>query len=64
MLKSREFGITVPAPILTLDDSFNSNPAIGHLAYRLPTMPELFGLKQVDFDRYWTMQFTVSVQYA
>ena len=64
MLDSKEFGVTVPAPTLTLDDSFNSNAAIGHLAYRLPSLPELLGLKQVDFDKYWTMTFTLSVQYT
>jgi hypothetical protein len=64
MFESEDFGVTLPAPMLSLDDSFNSNPAIGTLAYRLPTMQELFGLKREDFDNFWSMKFIVSIQYT
>ena len=49
---------------MTKDDAFNSNPMIGKIAYRLPSLVDLFGLPQTTFDQYWTMTFTVSVRFT
>jgi hypothetical protein len=43
LLESLDLGVTVTAPDLSPDDAFNSNPNIGTIAYRLPSLPELFG---------------------
>lgn len=52
----------VPAPLLTADDAFNSNPAIGHIAYRLPSPYTLFGMTPDKFDKFQVMTFVLSVQ--
>ena len=64
LLESAELGQTVTAPLLSQDDAFNSNPMIGKIAYRLPSMVELFGLPQETFDQYYSMTFTLKVQYS
>jgi hypothetical protein len=64
MLFSEELSQTIQAPLLTSDDAFNSNPSIGTIAYRLPSMTDLFNLPQATFDQYSSMVFHVSVAYA
>jgi hypothetical protein len=49
------------APALTLDDTFNSHPLLGTLAYRLPSVADLFGMPKENFDSYWEMSFQVKV---
>lgn len=50
------------APLLTEDDAFNSNPMNGHIAYRLPTPGQLFGVSDGLFERYDSMKFRIKVR--
>lgn len=45
----------IRSPPLTEDDAFNSQPALGNIAYRLPSLPELFGFPQSKFDKFINM---------
>jgi len=49
------------APAMTEEDIFNSQPAAGHISYRIPSIPKLFNLPEENFDHYQTMTFYVSV---
>ena len=61
--KSVEFsGVNLPAPTLTEDDSFNSNPLLGFITYRVPAIHELFGADASAFDTYDTLHFYISVK--
>jgi len=60
--KSVEFsGVKIPAPTLTEDDSFNSNPLLGFITYRVPAVHELFGADSAAFDTYDTLNFYISI---
>jgi hypothetical protein len=61
-LYSQDLDVKVRAPTLTPDDAFNSNPAVGHIAYRLPSVAQLFGQPQEKFDQYAFMKFELSIQ--
>jgi hypothetical protein len=62
MLKSWEFpDLNLMAPLLSEDDAFNSQPLLGNIAYRIPSIPNLFGMPLEAFDQYTTLTFTVSV---
>lgn len=62
MLRSQEFpDQTLPCPALTEDDAFASQPLLGNIAYRLPSIPHLFGMPGEMFDTYHTMTFWVEV---
>ena len=52
ILYSQDLQLDIPAPMLSEDDQFNSNPAIGTIAYRLPSISELFGKPMADFDHF------------
>lgn len=54
--------MNIRAPTLTPDDAFNSNPVVGHIAYRLPSVADLFGVPQEKFDQYNSMKFELSIQ--
>ena len=43
-LKSSELGLTFQCPPLTEDDTFNSNPMLGFITYKLPNFEELVGV--------------------
>ena len=61
MLTFAETGTKIPCPPLTEDDAFNSNTIQGTIAYRLPSIDELFGMPYEVFDKYWSMTFHLSV---
>ena len=62
-LRSSEFNnIEIPAPPLTEDDAFNSNPMLGFITYRIPSPHELFGTDASDFDTYEALHFYVVVK--
>lgn len=61
MLRSKEFGLEVVAPMLTEDDAFASNTVLGMITYRMPSLETLYGLPMDFFDKYRTMTFYVSV---
>jgi len=43
---TEEFGgLKVPAPTLSEDDAFGSNPATGKIVYRMPSVAELLNLE-------------------
>jgi hypothetical protein len=46
---------------LTEDDAFNSHPMLGSIAYRLPSIDELFGVPMNFLDQYQTMTFYLSI---
>jgi hypothetical protein len=58
---SQEFGTKITGPRLSEDDSFNSQPLLGNIAYRIPAVNELFGMPIEAFDTYHTLTFHVSV---
>jgi len=62
VLRSKEFpDKTLMAPSLTEDDSFNSQPLLGNLAYRLPSIEKLFGLPLEQFDTFGSLTFWLEV---
>jgi len=61
-LESVEFtGVKIPAPTLNEDDEFNSNPMLGFIVYRLPSIPELFDAAEEAFDTNKHLHFYLSV---
>lgn len=46
---------------MTEEDIFNSQPAAGHISYRLPSISKLFNLPEENFDHYQVMTFEISV---
>jgi len=61
VMKSVEFDMEVVAPRLTEDDAFASNPILGTIAYRVPSLEKLYGLPMSFFDQYQTMTFIISI---
>jgi hypothetical protein len=50
---------------MTEEDVFNSHPQLGHIAYRIPPITEIFqGVPAAAFDSYQIMTFTVTVEAA
>lgn len=47
--------------MLTEDDSFNSQPLLGNVAYRIPPVNDLFGQPMEFLDQYQTLTFTISI---
>jgi hypothetical protein len=47
---------------LTEDDAFNSNPKIGTIAYRIPSVYDLLGVSEAAVSPYQSMTFTLSVR--
>jgi hypothetical protein len=46
IFESQEFeGTELVGPKMTNDDGFNSNPVLGHIAYRTPALWDLFGME-------------------
>jgi hypothetical protein len=62
LYESHEFGTTIYAPPLTQDDGFNSHPVSGVLAYRTPSLWDLFQMDKEMFDHYDTLTFWISVE--
>jgi hypothetical protein len=52
MLYSDTFSKNVPSTTLTEDDSFNSQPMLGSIAYRLPALDVLLGIPMNFLDTY------------
>jgi len=55
-------GVSMPAPMLTEDDSFNSNPLLGFIAYRVPPLYKLFNAPTSAFDTTTILHFFISVK--
>ena len=62
LLTSTHLNTTLAAPPLSEEDVFNSHPQLGAIAYRLPSISELFQLPGDMFDHFSTLTFYVSVQ--
>lgn len=61
--ESVEFtGVKIPAPTLDEDDEFNSNPMLGFITYRIPSIPELFDAAEEAFDTNEHLHFYISVK--
>ena len=50
------------APILSEDDSFNSHPFLGSIAYRLPSLDELIGVPMTYLSGYESMTFILKIE--
>ena len=61
MLTYTKTGTKIPCPPLTEDDAFNSNPVAGTIAYRLPSLDELFGMNYDFFDQEERMDFILTL---
>jgi hypothetical protein len=46
---------------MTEEDIFNSQPAMGSVSYRLPSITNLFNLPPESFDHLTTMNFVMTV---
>lgn len=53
--------VTIPAPRLSEDDAFYSQPQFGMITYRLPSLSVLFGRPMEMFMQYDRLDFYVSV---
>jgi hypothetical protein len=47
--------------MLSEDDAFNSQPLLGNIAYRIPSVTDLFGMPKDSFDNYETLTFWIEV---
>jgi len=61
ILYSHEFSRKIPSFPLSEDDAFGSNTLLGTIAYRLPSIEDLFGVPMNTFDTYPTLTFTLSL---
>lgn len=62
MLHNKEKNVEFVAPGLSEEDIFNSHPQLGHIAYRIPSITELFqGVPEAAFDSYQTMTFVITI---
>lgn len=61
MLQSHEFDEKIFAPLLTEDDAFNSQPGLGNLAYRLPSLHSLLSVPDDFIIKYSTLTFWITV---
>ena len=59
---SEDFQKELPAPLLTEDDAFGSQPQNGFITYRIPSVATLFGMPKEMFDSYQTMKFELIVR--
>jgi len=62
VMRSREFEEKFLAPMLNLDDSFQSSTANGMLSYRLPSIERLFGIPEAEFRHYTSLNFDVMIR--
>jgi len=62
VLYSDDFQKELSCPPLTEDDAFNSNPNLGFITYRLPSISTLFGLPKGMFDNYNQMTFDLKIK--
>jgi hypothetical protein len=61
VLYSNDFEMDIISTPLTEDDTFNSHPVLGTIAYRLPSVDELFGVPMNFLDQYQKMTFYLSI---
>ena len=61
MLESHEFQEKIFAPLLTEDDAFNSQPSLGNIAYRLPSIHDLLQVPDDFVNTYGSLTFWVTV---
>ena len=59
VLYSHQFDYDLVSLPLSEDDSFNSHASLGHIAYRLPAIDELFALPYSYLDQYDVYEFTL-----
>ena len=60
-LKSNDLsGLEFQCPPLNEDDTFNSNPMLGFITYKLPSLEKLIGVPEI-LDSYKIMSFDVYV---
>lgn len=59
MLYSHQFKYDLVSLPLSEDDSFNSHASLGHIAYRLPSIDDLFALPYSYLDQYDVYEFTL-----
>ena len=55
-------GVGLPAPRLDEDDAFNSNPHLGFITYRVPSIWDLFAAPSSAFDTINVLHFVISVK--
>ena len=55
-------GVNLPAPALDEDDAFNSNPLLGFITYRVPSIADLFAAPASAFDTTDVLHFYISVK--
>lgn len=55
-------GVNLPAPMLNEDDAFNSNPLLGFITYRIPSIWDLFAAPASAFDTTSYLHFYISVK--
>jgi hypothetical protein len=61
VLYSNDFEMEIISTPLTEDDTFNSHPMLGTIAYRLPSVDELLGVPMNFLDKYQQMTFFLSI---
>ena len=61
LMTSKELTVTVKCSPLNEDDTFNSNPMLGFVTYRLPSVSSLLGIPNELLDQYQSMEFTVQI---
>jgi hypothetical protein len=62
LLTSKDLTVTIKCPALNEDDTFNSNPMMGFITYRLPSVDSLLGVPSEFLDQYEVMEFSVQIQ--
>ena len=62
LLVSADLGVTVACPTLNEDDTFNSNPMLGFITYRLPPIAQVLGIPSKMLDKYLDMEFTLQIK--
>jgi hypothetical protein len=61
VLYSNDFEREIISTPLTQDDTYDSHPMLGSIAYRLPSISELFGAPMNNLDKYQSMTFYLSI---
>lgn len=61
MFQSHEFGEKIFAPLLTEDDAFNSQPTLGNIAYRTPSITDLLQIPDDFAQTYSSFTFWITV---
>ena len=62
ILYSDDYEADITSLPLSEDDAFNSHPLLGKIAYRLPSIEELFMMPFSHFASKETMKFTLKIK--